>query len=297
MAKFREQFEWMKTPLALMLVGLLSFSQAWAEAEPAPALQIQQAIEQGQLAAAKDMLNDPRLNEFERGYLQGWLHLKEQNEKAALEVWQSLRLKYPANLELGNNVAVLLMQHKRYAEAQKVLEQTLHADRQVSKALDNLNQLYSYQAQQAYQKVFRRLEVNAPKGVWLALTENSNVAVVESNFAQQDAVLNQLEKWRQAWSNQNVKSYLDAYHENFVPGQGQSLNAWRNARTRSLTAPRFIDVFLADIQLTPLAETLVRVTFNQRYRSDRFQDEVKKVLLLENVAGQWKIVQEVITNE
>lgn len=283
---------WIRTGVfALLMTGTLGFA-----AEEDPALVVQQAIEQGHLSQAEQLLNNEALSEFQKGYLSGWLRLKQNNTDEALTIWQSLRERFPTSLELGNNLAVLLMQKRRFDEAQQVLEKTLHADRQVSKALDNLNKIYSYQAQQAYNNVFRRIEPQVPNGTWLALTEKSDVAVVEASFAEVDEVVAAIEHWRQAWSNKQVEGYLRAYDDAFVPPNGQSLSAWKNARKRSLTSPRFIDVFLSDIVVTPLADDLVRATFIQRYRSDRFRDEVSKVLLLKQIRGQWKIVQETVTS-
>ncbi|MBE0493940.1 MAG: tetratricopeptide repeat protein [Thiomicrospira sp.] len=262
-----------------------------------PALEIQQAIDDQKLDLAETLLNQAQLSDFQRGYFQGWLKLKQQDTAAALKTWQALRMQFPNSLELGNNLAVLLMQEGEYQQAQTILEQSLHANNQVSKALGNLNQLYSYQAQQAYKQVFSRLDVTKPKGQWLVLTEASDIKVESSDFVDQKQVTQAVEAWRQAWSNKNVADYLAAYSDSFVPANSQSLKAWQSARQRSLTGPRFIEVYVSDVTLTPLTEALVRFTFNQRYRSNIVQDEVIKVLLLEKTAGQWKIVQEVVTDE
>ena len=296
------QPKWIKWPVGLALMAVISMSVANLDSDTAsgsvdPTLEIQQAIDDQKLDLAETLLNQAQLSDFQRGYLQGWLKLKQQDTAAALKTWQALRMQFPSSLELGNNLAVLLMQEGEYQQAQTILEQSLHANNQVSKALGNLNQLYSYQAQQAYKQVFSRLDVTKPKGQWLVLTEASDIKVVSSDFADQKQVTQAVEAWRQAWSNKNVVDYLAAYSDSFVPANSQSIKAWRSARQRSLTGPRFIEVYVSDVKLTPLTEELVRFTFNQRYRSNIVQDEVIKVLLLEKTAGQWKIVQEVVTDE
>lgn len=296
------QPKWIKWPVGLALMAVISMSVANLDSDTAsgsvdPALEIQQAIDDQKLDLAETLLNQAQLSDFQRGYLHGWLKLKQQDTAAALKTWQALRMQFPSSLELGNNLAVLLMQEGEYQQAQTILEQSLHANNQVSKALGNLNQLYSYQAQQAYKQVFSRLDVTKPKGQWLVLTEASDIKVVSSDFADQKQVTQAVEAWRQAWSNKNVVDYLAAYSDSFVPANSQSLKAWQSARQRSLTGPRFIEVYVSDVTLTPLTEELVRFTFNQRYRSNIVQDEVIKVLLLEKTAGQWKIVQEVVTDE
>lgn len=297
--RFERQVVAMSVLLISLSIALVYTSAAWAESENI-ALKVQQMIEDGELSQAENLLtqaDSAQLSDFQRGYLQGWLLIKQQKNEQALQSWKTLRQQYPHSLELGNNLAVLLMQKKQFDEAQRILEQTLNADRQISKALENLNKLYSYQAQQSYNNVFRRIEPSVPQGAWLALTETSDVKVIESEFDQQEQVLHALETWRQAWSDQNFQRYLAAYHPDFVPAQGQSQQAWRNARQRSLTNPRFIEVHLSNVVLTPLADDLVRIQFNQRYRSDRFQDEVIKVILMQQDGQLWKIMQEIVTHE
>lgn len=282
--------------LTLMIFGLLGFNTAFADQT---ALEIQRLIDTNQFSVAQQRLaTSSELSEFQQGYLEGWLALKLNQPQKALEIWQKLREKYPNHLALGNNISVLLMEAKKHDEAQAILEQTLHSDREVSKALDNLNKIYSFQAQKAYNNVFKRIEPSLPRGALLALTESrADVVLVESGFADRERVLEAVEAWRQAWSSQNVRAYLQAYHPDFLPAQGQSIAAWRSARTRSVTNPRFIDVFISDIQLFAIDEDNVRVQFTQRYRSDRFQDEVVKVLLMTKSQAAWKIIQETVIHE
>ncbi|WFE67945.1 hypothetical protein P8S54_06845 [Thiomicrospira sp. R3] len=284
-----------KRILGVIAVGL--FWQVNVYAADA-ALEIQGLIDSNQLNAAEQRMATEQLSDFQQGYLQGWLALKRNQNQKALEIWLKLREIYPNHLALGNNVSVLLMQNKRFDEAQAILEQTLHADREVSKALDNLNKIYSFQAQKAYNNVFRRIEPTVPTGSFLALTESrSDVVLVETGFADKENVLAAVEAWRQAWSSQNVRAYLQAYHADFLPPQGQSLSAWRSARTRIISSPRFIDVFVSDIQLFAIDDDNARVQFTQRYRSDRFQNEVVKVLLMTKSQTGWKIIQETVIHE
>ncbi|WP_044410382.1 nuclear transport factor 2 family protein [Thiomicrospira microaerophila] len=279
------------------LVGALAWG-ANAQADEALTV-IQTLIGQKQFTQAASMLLTAEdLSDYQKTYLEGWLALQKQQPSDALEIWQALHLRYPEQLILGNNLAVLQMQQGLFDQAQATLEQSLHADREISKALENLNKIYSYQAQKAYSSVFRRVEAKTPVGEMLALTEsNSVVTIMESDFDGQPEVLRALEAWRAAWSAKNVQAYLAAYHADFVPANNQSLAAWRSARARSLSAPRFIEVFITDLQLLPIDAETVRVQFTQRYRSDRFQDEVVKVLLLKSQASEWKIIQETVINE
>ena len=224
---------------------------------------------------------------------------------SALSTWKSLNksgnLIPELKRALENNIAVILIKQKKYDEAKKRLDSALQADAQVSTTLANLNQIYAYDAQQAYQRVFKETPVSSPKGEWLyfdikqAHLPTDNVIIDAENADAVRLVKNRLEHWRQAWSAQNVADYLSFYDETaFIPKEGMSFNTWKKSRYRSLEKPKFIKVNLDQIEITPLSSTMVRTRVFQRYHSDRFKDDVYKVLLWQKHDGQWKIVQEVV---
>lgn len=63
-----------------------------------------------------------------------------------------------------NNLAAVLIQQKAYAEAKRVLLKNLQEESWVATTLENLNQLYAFEAQQAYQEVFEKTPLQVPKG-------------------------------------------------------------------------------------------------------------------------------------
>lgn len=84
-----------------------------------------------------------------------------------------------------NNLAVLLMRLKKYDEAYKWLSKSLNEETWVALTLANLNQLYAYQAQQAYKEVFEKSVVQTPQGQFMDLPTEFNELYkrVESNEA------------------------------------------------------------------------------------------------------------------
>lgn len=281
-----------------LLFGFSAPKAQTTEAVDDSALLIQQAISAKDFAKAEDLLAKTEdLPEVQKDYLQGWLSLQKGEEAEALAKWQALHQANPEFLELGNNLAALLIKNGEYDQAKEVLEKSLHADARVSKALNNLRQLYAYQAQQAYQKVFKSLDTQKPKAQFLALSEATVISVKSNDFSEQQEILDALEAWRAAWSRKSVEGYLAAYAEDFVPANGQSLNAWKASRTRSLKGPKYIEILLSNLELTPLDEDIVRVKFVQRYKSDRYSDQVVKVMLFTQTSAGWKITQEVTVDE
>ena len=108
----------------------------------------------------------------------------------------------------------------------------------------------------------------------------------------EQAVLNTVQAWAKAWQGQDVEAYLGAYAEGFVPSQGLSREQWQAQRRQRLSKPELIEVELEDIAVTLSANGSARVSFLQRYRSDRYRDKTRKRLYLVKEGEGWKILAE-----
>ncbi|BBP45209.1 hypothetical protein THMIRHAS_05820 [Thiosulfatimonas sediminis] len=269
---------------------------------------------------------DMTVAQQQQAFEQGWQAMKSNDLDQAFKIWDQLS-KNPSNSPelkraIENNLAVVLMRKKQYDEAQKRLDAALQADKQVARTLDNLNQIYAYQAQQAYKKVFEKTTVKQPQGEWLFIelaqadavssveqppqkapekvTEPAPVVAVAKPELTPEPMSNALfevnglvESWRRAWSAQDVNRYLSFYDQNdFQPRGGMSYASWEKSRYRNVKNPKYIKIYLDDLKLTELPDRRVRVDFDQRYESDRFNDTIHKFLIWKNDRGDWKIVQE-----
>lgn len=99
--------------------------------------------------------------------------------------------------------------------------------------------------------------------------------------------------WVESWRSKDVANYLNCYSENLVPARGRNLTQWRSFRTRFLTMPDFIEINLGDLLIEAVEDGNARVTFEQAYSSNLYNDKVQKSLLLEPVDGSWKIIREI----
>ncbi len=100
-------------------------------------------------------------------------------------------------------------------------------------------------------------------------------------------------QWAEAWSSQTVDDYLSYYATSFRPASGASRSDWAAQRQQRLTSPEFIEVELEDLEARIDGSDRARVRFLQSYRSNTFNDQVRKVLTLILEDGQWKIWREV----
>ncbi len=98
--------------------------------------------------------------------------------------------------------------------------------------------------------------------------------------------------WAHSWSQQDVNGYLSFYSRQFRPKGGVSLSAWKKKRRWILRRPSYIQVSISNLKVRIINERKVRVTFRQKYRSDRFNDTTRKTLVMGKEAGGWKILRE-----
>lgn len=107
-------------------------------------------------------------------------------------------------------------------------------------------------------------------------------------------LIEQVQAWADAWSTQDVDSYLSFYDEAFLPATGIGHEEWAAQRRQRLGAPKSIDVELEALEVDLLGPESAEVTFVQSYNSDSFSDRVRKTLRMNRSQGAWKIALETV---
>lgn len=110
--------------------------------------------------------------------------------------------------------------------------------------------------------------------------------------SRQQAVTDALQGWAQAWSQQDVNRYLASYSNRYTPGNGVSLDTWKQQRRARLTAPTSINIEVRNPQVEMIDENRARVRFVQVYQSNSYADQVTKVMELVREGRSWRIVSE-----
>lgn len=110
-----------------------------------------------------------------------------------------------------------------------------------------------------------------------------------------DAVAPSVEKWITAWNSKDLKGYLSAYADNFVPAQGLSRTQWENLRTKRVGKQGGISTVLKNITPAQCNGKTTEVSFTQEYGSEDYRDTVEKTLSMEYVGGAWRILKETVT--
>ena len=106
-----------------------------------------------------------------------------------------------------------------------------------------------------------------------------------------DNVLDAVESWAKAWSNQNVSKYLASYAKDFQTPNGESRNNWAEDRRSRIEGKGKINVRI-DSPTISIDGNLATVKFKQFYTSDRLSSTSRKTLVLSKQDGKWLIKQE-----
>lgn len=108
---------------------------------------------------------------------------------------------------------------------------------------------------------------------------------------ERDDVLKAVNGWARAWSEQDVKAYLNYYGSDFQTPNGQARKAWEDDRRARIVGKGSISVKVEGPQVSVKGNTAT-VKFRQVYISDRLTANTRKTLVLGKQGGKWQIKQE-----
>ncbi len=101
-----------------------------------------------------------------------------------------------------------------------------------------------------------------------------------------------VEKWRSAWANKDIETYMNCYSPSFKSGNLRR-DEWRAKKTVLNQKYKFITVNISNLVIETHGSG-AKATFQQTYRSDQLQTSGTKTLHLINRKGRWMIENEVI---
>ncbi|MDH5426492.1 MAG: tetratricopeptide repeat protein [Gammaproteobacteria bacterium] len=304
--------------LLYLLLAVSGFAQADLE-------QAKTLLQQGQANEALTLVEQELrtdANNLQARFLQAQLLSKLGRNEEAITRYEELTRDYPKRPEPFNNLAVLYAAQGKHDKARDALLNAINTHSSYATAYENLGNIYTKMAISAYNKALElgkkqrtapiilaaiddiKTPVNTPLAkpvVTPAAVTPAAVKPVTTNTAEtKDStsedeiklIIDTINGWSNAWAAQNVDGYLSYYAPAFRPPNGLSRKNWETRRRQRLRAPRFIRITIADPAVKILGSTTAKLTFEQRYESDRFKDVSKKVLLMEKIGGQWQILRE-----
>ena len=123
--------------------------------------------------------------------------------------------------------------------------------------------------------------------------QSTEEALVEWSPEQEDAIIEAVNRWADAWSNRDLTEYYQSYTRKHSPRR-MSHEEWREFRAVRLSAPKSIDVSLVDFEVRSASEDKAQVEFVQKYRSDLLSSDAVKRLYLVREDDDWKITREIV---
>ena len=110
--------------------------------------------------------------------------------------------------------------------------------------------------------------------------------------ANTELVLQTVLAWANAWSRQNVETYLAFYAQDFKTPKGEARPEWEASRKQRISAPKKIEVVVESPKVTLKDQDHAVVSFRQTYRSDNLNIKSGKTLIMVRNEGRWVIQQE-----
>ena len=286
-------------------------------------------MRQGQLGEALERLDSHlagQPNDPQGRFLKGVVLAEQQNVDEAIAVFNNLTADFPDLPEPHNNLAVLYAAKGEYERARDSLLVAISTHPSYATAHENLGDIYAKMAGIAYDKALEldghNRSARSKLGLLSELFSVSGTTTVsvggESTVAvaaaqpqvEPDAVVTTsdsspsspgLEKqvvietvfeWAAAWSKQDVDGYLSYYGGDFIPPGGLDRGVWESQRRTRLGHPAFIEIDIDDVAVEMRGVDRADVEFAQEYRSDTYQDRVRKRLRMAWDGFDWKIIGE-----
>jgi len=168
----------------------------------------------------------------------------------------------------------------------------------LTQGMEQAEQLKSQPAQSEPVKVEKEVEVAQQGSVERDAAVDSKAASQASEGqlveSAKHAVLQAVEMWRSAWSARDLENYFAAYSTDFeVPQRFSTAAEWHAYKKRVIASKRYIKIELSDIQVKMGQDDQVAtVIFFQKFRSDSYNGDHSKQLLMRLEHGKWKIVKE-----
>ena len=132
-------------------------------------------------------------------------------------------------------------------------------------------------------------------GTPIAIVNKLQFTKIESQKESAKELSNFLNSWRQSWESINTKKYLSFYSSTFVNAEGMSYNAFKRHKERTNRSKKFIRVKMENLAILMPPEhggNIAVARFQQRYSSNNFKIDSKKIFYLKKGQAGWQIIGE-----
>jgi len=128
----------------------------------------------------------------------------------------------------------------------------------------------------------------------IIIVRNAQPVANAQPIASKTDLLREIESWRQAWESQETERYLEFYSRDFFT-KGRGFERWAAEKRRKQATATPVEITLSNISMFRYPsdqQEMVVVNFQQNYKSNNLDDQMRKrqYWVLEN--KRWKILYE-----
>ncbi|MCX5836854.1 MAG: L,D-transpeptidase family protein [Deltaproteobacteria bacterium] len=134
-----------------------------------------------------------------------------------------------------------------------------------------------------------------PNGTPIAIVNKLQFSKRENQAELSKDLTNFLNAWRQAWESINTKKFMSFYAPEFVNSEGMGYQAFKQQKEKVNKGKKFIRVKTENIAILIPQEyggKIAIVRFLQRYHSNNFNSDSKKIFYLKKGQTGWQIIGE-----
>jgi murein L,D-transpeptidase YafK len=115
----------------------------------------------------------------------------------------------------------------------------------------------------------------------------------EAGNKRAQSLLTAVERWRGDWQAIDLPKYFSHYSNAFA-NESADYNAWTQARRSLVTNMQWAKVELTNVSAVqyPGERDLALVTFDQSFKSNKFNSQLRKRQLWQQIDGRWQIIFE-----
>lgn len=240
----------------------------------------------GQIDKAKDTLNDGA--QAHPGFASLFANLRQINGALAARAYKQALNKDVSKPSVSlSKVAQLSLPQREVVVKEVPVEVVKEVVKEVP--VEVVKEVIKEVPVEVVKEVIKEVPVEVVKEVPV----QQNVVKVETvaSTALPD-LQDRVQAWAKAWSAQDVPAYISFYSDAYAPGRLSNAQ-WREDRQNKLTNKEFIEVAVSDFDQETKNDQIL-VSFNQQYRSNIIADTIRKQLVFQKQAGDWRIVSEAV---
>jgi murein L,D-transpeptidase YafK len=132
-------------------------------------------------------------------------------------------------------------------------------------------------------------------GTPIAIVNKLQFTNLESQKELAKELRNFINSWRLSWESINTKKYLSFYSPAFVNSEGMNFNAFKHHKEKTNKSKKFIRVKVENLAILMPPEyggNVAVARFQQRYNSNNFKGDSKKIFYLKKGQAGWQIIGE-----